>query len=167
MYSRAERNTNKPFTFLKTLPKLPLLLLLNLLSVRRSQSYIWVACRKQKQRCSRLFRKIFKIRRQLLTLLYWMLYLEKIPKVSRRKLDRCLLYSHVYRELRAFASSLKTAAPNHLFLADLQEKSALFDQAATKYSAKVAGWMWLSLMLKEQGKTQQNLSSSYNEQACK
>lgn len=42
---------------------------------------------------------------------------------------------------RYFASSLKSVAPTHPFLADLVEKSALFDQAAIKYSAKVAGWV--------------------------
>ena len=35
-------------------------------------------------------------------------------------------------------SSLEGAAPEHPFLVDLREKSQLFDQAATKYSAKVA-----------------------------
>ncbi|KAI2466673.1 coatomer epsilon subunit-domain-containing protein [Annulohypoxylon bovei var. microspora] len=35
-------------------------------------------------------------------------------------------------------SALKKASPKHLFLADLEEKSALFDKAATKYSAKVS-----------------------------
>ena len=34
--------------------------------------------------------------------------------------------------------SLKKAAPNHLLLADLEEKSALFDKAAAKFSAKVS-----------------------------
>ncbi|PNY27696.1 Coatomer subunit epsilon [Tolypocladium capitatum] len=34
--------------------------------------------------------------------------------------------------------SLKRVDPNHQFLVDLEEKSALFDTAATKYSAKVA-----------------------------
>jgi len=34
-------------------------------------------------------------------------------------------------------SQLSSTAPNHTFLTDLQEKSALFDKAATKYSAKV------------------------------
>jgi len=33
---------------------------------------------------------------------------------------------------------LQSVAPNHHFLQDLEEKSALFDKAATKYSAKVA-----------------------------
>ncbi|KAJ4327322.1 hypothetical protein N0V84_002220 [Fusarium piperis] len=33
---------------------------------------------------------------------------------------------------------LKAADPNHRFLADLEEKSALFDKAATKYSPKVS-----------------------------
>ncbi|KAK0515966.1 hypothetical protein JMJ35_002000 [Cladonia borealis] len=35
-------------------------------------------------------------------------------------------------------SSLESAAPEHLMLVDLREKSQLFDQAATKYSAKAA-----------------------------
>ncbi len=35
-------------------------------------------------------------------------------------------------------SSLKKAAPQHAFLADLEEKSDLFDKAASKFSAKVA-----------------------------
>jgi len=35
-------------------------------------------------------------------------------------------------------SSLSSKAPDHAFLTDLQEKSALFDKAATKFSAKVA-----------------------------
>jgi coatomer protein complex subunit epsilon len=35
-------------------------------------------------------------------------------------------------------SDLQSGAPNHHFLQDLEEKSALFDKAATKYSAKVA-----------------------------
>ena len=35
-------------------------------------------------------------------------------------------------------SSLESLAPEHPFLVDLQEKSSSFDQAAGKYSAKVA-----------------------------
>lgn len=35
-------------------------------------------------------------------------------------------------------SSLEGTAPEHPLLVDLQEKSSLFDQAAGKYSAKVA-----------------------------
>ena len=34
--------------------------------------------------------------------------------------------------------TLEGLAPNHSLLVDLQEKSSLFDQAAGKYSAKVA-----------------------------
>ena len=36
------------------------------------------------------------------------------------------------------ASSLEGIAPEHPLVVDLQEKSSLFDQAAGKYSAKVA-----------------------------
>lgn len=35
-------------------------------------------------------------------------------------------------------SSLRSVAPNHPLLLDMQEKNSLFDQAAAKYSAKVA-----------------------------
>jgi len=35
-------------------------------------------------------------------------------------------------------SSLSKIAPEHIFLRDLQEKDALFDKAATKFSAKIA-----------------------------
>lgn len=35
-----------------------------------------------------------------------------------------------------FLSSLSTAAPEHLFLQDLREKSEAFDNAAKKYTAK-------------------------------
>lgn len=34
-------------------------------------------------------------------------------------------------------SLLRSQAPGHSFLSDLQEKSDFFDQAATKYAAKV------------------------------
>lgn len=37
-----------------------------------------------------------------------------------------------------FTRKLKAADANHQFLADLEEKSALFDKAATKYSPKVS-----------------------------
>ncbi|KAI7769748.1 hypothetical protein LZL87_003238 [Fusarium oxysporum] len=37
-----------------------------------------------------------------------------------------------------FAQKLRSVKPNHQFLADLEEKSALFDKAATKYSPKVS-----------------------------
>ena len=36
-------------------------------------------------------------------------------------------------------STLKRVKPNHPLLVDLEEKSALFDKAATKYSARVSG----------------------------
>ena len=34
-------------------------------------------------------------------------------------------------------STLKSAAPNHVFLTDIEQKSELFDKAAAKYSARV------------------------------
>lgn len=43
-----------------------------------------------------------------------------------------------YKKLTNHLSDLQSTAPNHHFLTDLEEKSSLFDKAATKYSAKVA-----------------------------
>lgn len=42
------------------------------------------------------------------------------------------------KEASEHISSLEGIAPEHPLLVDLQEKSSLFDQAAAKYSAKVA-----------------------------
>ncbi|KHN99427.1 coatomer subunit epsilon [Metarhizium album ARSEF 1941] len=42
------------------------------------------------------------------------------------------------RDASEYAASLKKADPNHALLVDLEGKSALFDQAATKYRAKVS-----------------------------
>ncbi|KAK1971471.1 coatomer epsilon subunit [Colletotrichum sublineola] len=42
------------------------------------------------------------------------------------------------KDPKEFMEKLKAADPQHQFLADLEEKSALFDKAATKYSAKVS-----------------------------
>lgn len=42
------------------------------------------------------------------------------------------------RETAALSSTLRRVAPEHAFLVDLEEKSALFDQAARKYKARVA-----------------------------
>ncbi|KAI8669277.1 Coatomer subunit epsilon [Fusarium falciforme] len=41
-------------------------------------------------------------------------------------------------DAKELTEKLKTADANHQFLADLEEKSALFDKAATKYSPKVS-----------------------------
>ncbi|MCJ1255143.1 hypothetical protein MMC24_002959 [Lignoscripta atroalba] len=42
------------------------------------------------------------------------------------------------KDASELTASLQSHAPEHAFLVDLQEKSTLFDQAAAKYSAKVA-----------------------------
>ncbi|KAK2043263.1 coatomer epsilon subunit [Colletotrichum somersetense] len=42
------------------------------------------------------------------------------------------------KDPKEFTEKLKAADPQHQFLADVEEKSALFDKAATKYSAKVS-----------------------------
>lgn len=58
---------------------------------------------------------------------------ELVRYVSRSKLPSelmCILLTPY--------STLEKAAPQHVFLSDLQEKSELFDKAAAKYSAKVS-----------------------------
>ncbi|KAI5820226.1 coatomer epsilon subunit-domain-containing protein [Pyronema omphalodes] len=42
------------------------------------------------------------------------------------------------KETEEVMSTLQTVAPNHIFLQDLKAKSDLFDQAAAKYSPKIA-----------------------------
>jgi coatomer protein complex subunit epsilon len=42
------------------------------------------------------------------------------------------------KDPKELEASLKKAAPDHPYLADLEEKSALFDKAASKFSAKVS-----------------------------
>ncbi|KAI1089301.1 coatomer epsilon subunit-domain-containing protein [Rostrohypoxylon terebratum] len=42
------------------------------------------------------------------------------------------------KDPKEYVSSLKKHAPQHPYLVDLEEKSALFDKAASKYSAKVS-----------------------------
>ncbi len=42
------------------------------------------------------------------------------------------------KDMSGLKSSLEGSAPEHPLLVDLKEKSSLFDQAAKKYSAKVA-----------------------------
>ncbi|KAI0891381.1 coatomer epsilon subunit-domain-containing protein [Annulohypoxylon nitens] len=42
------------------------------------------------------------------------------------------------KDHKEYVSSLKKNAPQHPYLVDLEEKSALFDKAASKYSAKVS-----------------------------
>ena len=42
------------------------------------------------------------------------------------------------KDISELVSSLERRAPEHLLLVDVKEKISLFDQAATKYSAKVA-----------------------------
>lgn len=44
----------------------------------------------------------------------------------------------IYHSWLISGRTLKKADPKHTFLVDLEEKSALFDKAATKYSPKVS-----------------------------
>lgn len=54
---------------------------------------------------------------------------------SFRRLSYCLVHLLM---ICLFYRSLKKVDPKHAFLADLEEKSQLFDTAASKFSAKVS-----------------------------
>ncbi|KAF4629672.1 hypothetical protein G7Y89_g8475 [Cudoniella acicularis] len=64
--------------------------------------------------------------------------LTKDPKSADIIANSIVLNFIAGKDAKELISSLSNVAPNHHYLQDLQEKSALFDKAATKYSAKVA-----------------------------
>ncbi|CZR53373.1 related to coatomer epsilon subunit [Phialocephala subalpina] len=64
--------------------------------------------------------------------------LAKDPKNAEGIVNSLVLNVIAGKDAAQLTSELQSVAPNHHFLVDLQEKSALFDKAATKYSAKVA-----------------------------
>jgi coatomer protein complex subunit epsilon len=64
--------------------------------------------------------------------------LAKDPKNAEGIVNSLVLNVISGKDATQLISELQSVAPNHHFLVDLQEKSALFDKAATKYSAKVA-----------------------------
>ncbi|KUJ17996.1 uncharacterized protein LY89DRAFT_34672 [Mollisia scopiformis] len=63
--------------------------------------------------------------------------LSKEPKNAEAIANSLVLNIIAGKDAKQLTSELQSVAPNHHFLVDLQEKSELFDKAATKYSAKV------------------------------
>ncbi|EOO04150.1 putative coatomer subunit epsilon protein [Phaeoacremonium minimum UCRPA7] len=64
--------------------------------------------------------------------------LKKEPGYAEAIANLLVLTVITGKDPKEFTSTLQKAAPQHPFLVDLEEKSALFDKAATKYSAKVS-----------------------------
>ncbi|KAH6712698.1 coatomer epsilon subunit-domain-containing protein [Leptodontidium sp. 2 PMI_412] len=64
--------------------------------------------------------------------------LAKDPKDTEAIANSIVLEIIAGKDTKQLKADLQTSAPNHHFLQDLEEKSSLFDKAATKYSAKVA-----------------------------
>jgi len=63
--------------------------------------------------------------------------LAKDPESAEAIANSIVLNVIAGKDATELISSLETTSPQHPFLTDLQEKSELFDKAATKYSAKV------------------------------
>ncbi|TVY47582.1 Coatomer subunit epsilon [Lachnellula occidentalis] len=63
--------------------------------------------------------------------------LAKDPKSAEVIANSAVLNIIAGKDATELISALSATAPEHNYLQDLQEKSALFDKAATKYSAKV------------------------------
>ncbi|PSS20636.1 hypothetical protein M430DRAFT_66311 [Amorphotheca resinae ATCC 22711] len=64
--------------------------------------------------------------------------LTKDPKNADSLANSIVLNVIAGKDVNELTSTLASTAPEHPFLRDIQEKSALFDKAATKYSAKVS-----------------------------
>ncbi|CAG8959888.1 hypothetical protein HYFRA_00013160 [Hymenoscyphus fraxineus] len=62
----------------------------------------------------------------------------KDPKQADLIVNNIVLNTIAGKDTTELKSTLTSVAPNHHFLTDIQEKSELFDKAATKYSAKAA-----------------------------
>ncbi|TPX18429.1 uncharacterized protein E0L32_011670 [Thyridium curvatum] len=63
---------------------------------------------------------------------------KKEPNYTEAIANQLVLAVITGKDAAELTSSLKKADPQHPFLVELEEKSALFDKAATKYSAKVS-----------------------------
>ncbi|CAJ2503134.1 Uu.00g105280.m01.CDS01 [Anthostomella pinea] len=63
---------------------------------------------------------------------------QKQPDYAEAIANLLVLTVVIGKNATELTSSLKTAAPQHPFLADIEEKSSLFDKAATKFSPKVS-----------------------------
>jgi len=64
--------------------------------------------------------------------------LKKEPEYAEAIANLLVLTVISGKDPKELTESLKKVDPNHRFLVDLEEKSELFDKAATKYKAKVA-----------------------------
>ncbi|KAK2800563.1 hypothetical protein FQN50_008108 [Emmonsiellopsis sp. PD_5] len=64
--------------------------------------------------------------------------LEKYPNDAELIANSIVLYVLSGKDASELTSSLKQSQPDHPLLTDLAEKSALFDSAASKYTAKVS-----------------------------
>ncbi|KAI9705144.1 MAG: hypothetical protein M1836_006927 [Candelina mexicana] len=64
--------------------------------------------------------------------------MEKNPKDAEVIANTIVLNVISGKDVGELVESLRSTAPQHAFVTDLEEKSALFDKAASKYSAKVA-----------------------------
>ncbi|KAI9778181.1 MAG: hypothetical protein M1835_004988 [Candelina submexicana] len=64
--------------------------------------------------------------------------MEKNPKDAEVIANTIVLNVISGKDVGELVESLRSTAPQHAFLSDLEEKSVLFDKAASKYSAKVA-----------------------------
>ncbi|KAI1372903.1 coatomer epsilon subunit-domain-containing protein [Hypoxylon crocopeplum] len=64
--------------------------------------------------------------------------IQKQPEYAEAIANLLALTVIIGKDPTELTSSLKKASPQHPFLVDLEEKSELFDKAATKYSAKVS-----------------------------
>ncbi|KAI1453679.1 coatomer epsilon subunit-domain-containing protein [Annulohypoxylon moriforme] len=63
---------------------------------------------------------------------------QKQPDYAEAIANLLVLTIIIGKDPKELLSSLKKTAPQHPYLVDLEEKSALFDKAAAKYSAKVS-----------------------------
>lgn len=64
--------------------------------------------------------------------------LQKDPSYTEAIANALVLQAIIGKDTSELKETLKNTAPQHAFLTDLEEKSALFDTAASKFSAKVS-----------------------------
>ncbi|KAI5853994.1 coatomer epsilon subunit-domain-containing protein [Tricharina praecox] len=63
--------------------------------------------------------------------------LEKNPNHTEALANSIVLSVLAGKDFADYLKTLQTAAPSHIFLTDLEQKSELFDRAAAKYTARV------------------------------
>ncbi len=116
--------------------------------LRRRRPKVWLlklllksisdGCQKLRQLCSKRCRRTQVTQTRLQTTLCSRCCQARIRTSCYR--ESSLIFIVLWDILLISASrqsQLQLTAPQHALLSDLQEKSALFDQAATKYTAKV------------------------------